>query len=172
MPRRLGRDLGRLGVARVVLPQPGVGRQFLLKLRLHGDWHPRLIHRDRRGTRRIDADADHLVRAEPRVLLGGTYGPFDGDVKPFDIVSRVLTSQVGVLGVQQDARLAAGIVVDVTFPPRPRPPHRQPTPARCSSRNPPRWKTAVPQSWPCTVPFSLGIAKITFLPPRTKQATR
>ena len=114
-PGLLG-DLGRLGIARVVLPQPGVGRQVVLELGVHGQRRALAIDGQRRRAGRVDADADDVLRPEAPLSLRRLDRLADRLAKTLDVIGRVLPGQVRVLGIEQDAGLAARIVVHARRP--------------------------------------------------------
>ena len=106
-------DLRRLGMAGVVLPEPCVGGKILLELGLQGQRHPVAIHRNGGRAGGVHPDPDDLLRPESAALLGRPQGPLDRFEEALDVVGRVLPGKVWVLGVQEDALLAAGVVVHV-----------------------------------------------------------
>ena len=105
-------NLSRFGVAGVILPEPGVGGQVLLQGRLHRQRHAVAIDGQGCGTGGVDPDADHVLGLETANLLGIGHRAADGGVKPFDIVGRILASEVRVFRIEQDPRLAARVVED------------------------------------------------------------
>ena len=111
--RCLGRDFGRLGVARVILPQPGLRGELLLELRLQCERGAVLIDRQRRGTRRIDADADDVFRLEAPFALRGRNRTADRREKAVDVIGRALPREIRIFLIEQHARIATGIIVDV-----------------------------------------------------------
>ena len=81
-------DLGRLGMAGVVLPQPGVGGQVVLELRPHDQRHALTIDGDRRRAGRGDADAHHALGPEASLFLGRPNRPAHRPAEAIDIVGR------------------------------------------------------------------------------------
>ncbi len=107
--RRLG-DLGRFGMAGVILPEPGLGGQVVREARPHRQGRASMVDRHGRRARRVDADPDEAVGSEVGQLLGRTQRAAHRLVETFDVVGRVLPRQVRVLRVEKDSRVAAGIV--------------------------------------------------------------
>jgi len=105
-------DFRGLGVRRVVLPEPCLGREVAGELAVQCQRHPALVHRHGGRSGGVDPDADDLLRQGPGLPLGFAQCPPNGLVEALDIVRRVLPGQIGVLAVQEDAVLAAGVVVD------------------------------------------------------------
>ena len=105
-------DLGRLGDAGMVLPQPGLGGQIVAERRLHGQRRPFSIDRQRRRAGRIDADADDVLDRETAIASGDRDRLLDRLEKALDVVGGVLPGEIGVFRIEQDARLAAGIRED------------------------------------------------------------
>ena len=103
---------GRLRRARVVLPQPRVRREVLAPACVHRERPCRGVDRQRRRSRRVDADADHPVARELSVARCPGERADDGGAQPLDVVSGVLARQVRVPRVQQHAVVPARIVED------------------------------------------------------------
>ena len=131
-------DLGGLGVAGVVLPQPGMGGQVLAELRLQGQRHAVAIHRHGGRAGGVHADADHVLRPRSRAA----FWPPPPPGEPSDKNPRC--NRPGFAGRGWGPSGPAGC------PPRRwdsrtrrwrlrcRRPRRPPTPARCWCRNPRR----------------------------------
>ena len=103
-------NFGRLAMAGVVLPQPGVGRQVLGQLRIHAQWQSPAIDGNRRRAGGVDADADDALGLETGLSLGRPKGPAHRAIETLDVVGRVLPGEVGVFRIGEDSGLAAGIV--------------------------------------------------------------
>ena len=71
------------------------------------------IDGDGRRAGRIDADADDAIRAKAGIGSGRLHRATNAAIEALDIVGRVLPRRVRILGIEEDARLAAGIIVDV-----------------------------------------------------------
>jgi uncharacterized protein YijF (DUF1287 family) len=104
-------DLGGLGMGRMILPKPRMSGQILGVLRLHGERHPVAVDGDGSRAGGVHANSDDLLRRELDRFLSRLDGPPNGAVEPFDVVCWVLPGEVRVLGIQQNAVVAAGIVV-------------------------------------------------------------
>ena len=70
------------------------------------------IDGDGRRAGRIDADARDVLGAKAALAFGRPDGPAHRAIEALDVVGRILPGQVRVFRIQQDARLAARIVVD------------------------------------------------------------
>ena len=100
-------------MARVILPQPGLRRELLLELRLQSERRAVLIDRQRGGAGGIDADADDVFRLEAALALRGRNRTADRREKAVDVIGRTLSREIRVFLIEQHARIAAGIIVDV-----------------------------------------------------------
>ncbi len=105
-PRAVG-DLRRLGVAGVVLPEPGHRIEVPLELRQHRQRRAVAVHRHRRAAGGVNPDADDLRRGRTggppssrgRIVRGAT-------LERGDVVLRILPRQVRLARVEQDPRRA------------------------------------------------------------------
>ncbi len=104
-----GRDLRRLVHAGVVLPKPALRMHVAPPPRIQGERNIALVHRDRTGAGRVDADADHSFgrEAPPSGRCGER--PADGSLQPDQVIAGVLPGEMVVAGVQNDALVSADI---------------------------------------------------------------
>ncbi len=113
LPAGQFRDLGRLGVAGVVLPEPRLGVGVVPERLQHRQRRAVAVHGQRRRAGGIDPDADDVLGIEGR--LGPPrlrHGAGDGDFHAFEVVRRVLPGDVMVGRVEKDPRLARLILID------------------------------------------------------------
>jgi len=106
------RNRGRLRRRGVVLPQPRLRGEDAFEARIDRE-RPRLrIDRERRRARGVDANSDHLVARKPGRASG--IGERGGDhlAEGANVVGRVLTRQVRIRRMRQDAVFTAVILAD------------------------------------------------------------
>ena len=114
--RRSGRlrgDLGRLGSAGVVLPQPGLRRRDCsANFGFKASGVPSRSTGIGVRPGRVHADADDLFRLKAGMFSGVAHRRAHGLINALDVVRRVLPGQVRVFRVEQDALFPARVVVD------------------------------------------------------------
>lgn len=111
MVRGEGSDPGRLPPARMILPQPAVRVEIFRPLRVRDESTVLSIDRERTGAGGIDANTDDLGGFETTFAGGDGQGALGGDLEAVQVVERVLSGHVVVLGVEKDA-LMAGRTID------------------------------------------------------------
>ena len=99
------RDLGRFGVARVVLPQPDLRRGVVTEPRVEPERPPLDVDRERGRARRVDADADDARGVEVGGVGGLRQRGADGALEAVEVVLRVLAREVRFGRVEEDASI-------------------------------------------------------------------
>src|SRR5262249_21486646 len=102
----------RFPCRRVVLPQPRMRRKVRFPFRIERQRPRPRVHGHGRRAGRIDTEADHGRTAEPGRAIRFVERAPDRDAQPFDVVGMILTRQVRLLRIEQDAVVAARVVED------------------------------------------------------------
>jgi hypothetical protein len=103
-------DGGGFAVAGVVLPEPALGVEILFPSWVQGEGAVVLIDRKRAGAGGIHADADDGVRGEVGDLVSLGEGDFDALLKAEEIIGGILTGEMMIFLIEENALVARGII--------------------------------------------------------------
>lgn len=96
-------DVGGFLVCGVVFPEPGEGVWVVGELWMEGEGRALAIDGDGGGAGGIDADSDDAFGAEVRVLGGEGDGVGDGVMEAVEVIGGVLSGEIWVAVVEDDA---------------------------------------------------------------------
>ena len=106
-------NLRRLGIRRMVFPQPRHRVGILFKFLEHRQRRAIPIDRQRRRAGGIDADADNRFRLEFLIrLLCGGHRFFDGYFDALDIIGGILAGDIMITLIEDNTVIARLILID------------------------------------------------------------